>query len=103
MHFQKLFEEALQDSKRNGPRARVGEREIRVVALHYLVALKLASDRPQDEVDLQALLAKEALDYPRAREIVERHLGHFAARRLDRLARLVRRADAPADYDDGYA
>lgn len=40
------------------------------------------------------------LDYRQARDIVARHIGPYAAGRLDKFARAIARADAPADYDN---
>lgn len=51
-----------------------------------------------DLIDRRALLAKPDLDYRRARDIVHRHVGPYAARRLDKLARAAHRTDAPDDY-----
>jgi hypothetical protein len=99
--FRALFEEAIEAAEGEGPIARAGERQVPVVPIHYLVAMKVAADRPQDEADLAALLLRPELDYSRAREIVHRHVGHFAARRLDRMARLAMRPDAPPDYENG--
>jgi hypothetical protein len=96
--YRGLFEEAIASARAEGPRTRAGGREVAVVPKRYLAALKLLADRPQDEVDLGVLLADPTLDYPAARAIVERHLGAYAARRFDRLARAARRPDAPEDY-----
>jgi hypothetical protein len=101
VEYARLFEEARQAAQRDGPFARRGEREVPVVPLPYLVAMKLAADRPQDEADLARLLSMDDLDYRFARDVVYRHLGHYAARRLDRAARLAQRQDAPPDYENG--
>jgi hypothetical protein len=99
--YRALFEEAIAAAVSEGLRATVGAHRVPVVPLSYLVALKLAADRPQDEADLLALLPREDLDYRKARDVVYRHLGHFAARRLDRVARAAGRGDAPTDYENG--
>jgi hypothetical protein len=101
--YRALFEEAISAAQREGVIARAGEREAAVVPLPYLIAMKMAGDRPRDEADLAALLERADLDYRRAREVVHRHLGHFAARRLDRMARQALRADAPPDYENGHS
>lgn len=98
--YRDLFEEALAASRRSELRAKVGASEVPVVPLPYLIALKLVADRPQDEADLAKLLPRADLDYAAARDIVHRHVGLFAARRLDRLARLASRQDAPKDHSD---
>lgn len=99
--YRGLFEEAIADAKQSGQLARAGDLEIPVVSLPYLVAMKLIADRPQDEVDLGALLRIDALDYPRTRDIVRRWAGPYAAGRLDKLARAAGRTDAPRDYTAG--
>jgi hypothetical protein len=96
--YQALFEESIREARRRGPRVLVEGRELPVVPLTYLVALKLAAARAQDEADLAKILARTDLEYGEAREIVKKHLGPFAAQWLDRLARQVGRPDAPPDY-----
>ncbi len=59
--------------------------------------MKLAADRPQDEVDVQKLLETPELDDRETLRLVEKHLGLFAAGRLDKLARAAGRKDAPPD------
>ena len=98
--YKALFEEAIQAAQHAELRAKVGSREVLVIPIHYFIALKLVADRPQDEADLAKLLPRSDLDYPAAREIVHRHVGLFAARRLDRLARLASRSDAPKEHSD---
>jgi hypothetical protein len=97
--YRALFEEAIGESKARGMIIRSGAVEVPVVPLHYLVAMKLIADRPQDEADLHALLAKDQLDYRAARDVIFRIVGPYAARRLDKLARVANRKDAPPDYD----
>lgn len=99
--YRALFEEAITEAKAHGPQVRAGETVVRVTPLEYLVAMKLAADRPKDELDLEGLLANEDLRYSTCRTIVERHLGLYAARRLDRIARKVARTDVPQDYTEG--
>lgn len=96
--YRGLFEEAIQVAKEKGGLVRVGTVELPVVTLPYLVAMKLIADRPQDEIDLLALLRLDALPYKAARDVVHRWVGPYAAGRLDKLARSVGRADAPPDY-----
>jgi hypothetical protein len=67
--------------------ARVGEREVSLVSLEYLVAMKLVSGEPKDEIDVRRLLQRQELRYQDARAIVEQHLGAASANRLDALAR----------------
>ncbi|MBI2376404.1 MAG: nucleotidyl transferase AbiEii/AbiGii toxin family protein [Deltaproteobacteria bacterium] len=98
--LQPLFEEAIAAANRKGsPRARIGELEIPVVPVSYLVAMKLAAGRARDEWDVDQLLRLPTVDYGATRELVKRFLGAFAARYLDRLARAAGRKDAPRDYE----
>jgi hypothetical protein len=95
-----LFEEAIEATVRGGFVIRAGTEEVPVVPIEYLAAMKMASPRGQDEVDLEFLLKQPDLDYGLAREIVRRHLGFVVARLLDRMARRVGRTDARRDYED---
>lgn len=99
--YRSLYEEAIEAAVESGPRVRAGDQEICAVSREYLLAMKMAADRPKDELDLAVMLEDPKLDYGSARAIVETHLGPFAARRLDRLARTAGRAEAPADYAEG--
>lgn len=99
--YRDLFEEAIKEAKARGAVVRTDHHEVPVVPLAYLVAMKLIADRPQDEVDLQSMLALETLNYRETRTVVERFLGRYAVQRLDKLARLVARKDAPPDYAAG--
>jgi hypothetical protein len=98
-----LFEEAIREARRGGMIARGETREVAVVPLTYLVAMKMIADRLQDEADLEKLLNIEELDYSAARRIVLQHLGPYAAQRLDKLARAAHRKDAPPGYENGGA
>jgi hypothetical protein len=100
--YKALYEETLKAALTNGPRLRVADKLVPVVHLHYLVALKLISDRPKDEIDLNYLLAHPTLDYQLAREIVYRCVGPMPARHLDKLARLAGRLDTPKDYGEFF-
>lgn len=99
-HYEALFLEAIQAAKASSLRTLAGEVEVPVVPVPYLLAMKVAADRPQDEADVQLLLKDPALDYRAARDVVKRFIGHYAARRLDRAARANGRSDAPQEYED---
>jgi hypothetical protein len=86
-HFAGLFRDAIREALESGRKARVGEREISLVSLEYLVAMKLVSGEPKDEIDVRRLLQRQELRYQDARAIVERHLGAASANRLDALGR----------------
>lgn len=96
--YKELFEEALKAAIQYGPRATIGEYSVPVVPLPYLIALKQVAGRAQDEADLAFLLRQENLDYKSTRDIVYHHAGDFAARWLDKMARIAGRKDAPKDY-----
>ena len=53
----------------------------------WMLAMKLVSGEPNDEIDVRRLLQRAELRYGEARAIVERHLGAARANRLDALAR----------------
>ncbi|MCC7380885.1 MAG: hypothetical protein IT384_03595 [Deltaproteobacteria bacterium] len=94
-HFAPLFAEAIQEAKDANRRARVGEREIPLVSLEHLLAMKLVSGSPKDDIDARRIVGLERLVYARARSIVERHLGAASANRLDELAREAGRPELP--------
>lgn len=96
--LQALFEEAIEATVREGFVVRAGGEVVPVAPLEYLIAMKIAAPRDQDEADLAFLLGRPGLDYRRAREIVARHHGFIVARYLDRMARRVGRSDVRPDY-----
>jgi hypothetical protein len=102
-HFAALFQDAIQEAHTSGRRARIGDREVSLVALEYLVAMKLVSGEPKDEIDVRRLLQRQELHYQGARAIVEQHLGAASANRLDALAREVGRPEVarPRLYRNG--
>lgn len=95
-----LYEEAIDATQRSGFTIEAAGEQVPVVPIEYLVAMKLAAPRAQDEADLAFLLKRRELDYVRARQIVRQHLGFGVLRFLDRLAREAGRKDAPRDYDE---
>lgn len=102
-HFAALFQEAIREARTSGRRARVGDREVSLVALEYLVAMKLVSGEPKDEIDVRRLLQRGELRYKDTRAIVEQHLGAASANRLDALARDAGRPEVsrPRLYRNG--
>ncbi len=72
-----VFEEALQHGRR------VEGIPIPVVSPEYLAAMKLIGGRPKDDLDLAMLLQAGVVDVPRAREIIKRLLGTYAAQAFD--------------------
>ena len=87
VHFAALFHDAIQEALTSRRKARVGGRDVSLVALEFLLAMKLVSGEPRDEIDVRRILQRAELRYSAARDIVERHLGAASANRLDALAR----------------
>lgn len=52
----------------------------------HLVAMKMVAGRTRDTADLEFLLGAGVADPSKARTVVKKHLGPYAARELDRLA-----------------
>lgn len=69
-HFAGLFQEAIRDARASGRTARVGGYDVSLVSLEFLLAMKLVSGEPQDEVDARRILQRQELRYADAREIV---------------------------------
>ena len=102
-HFAALFRDAIQEARASGRKARVGGHEVGLVSLEFLLAMKLVSGEPKDEIDARRILQREELRYEMARDIVERHLGAASANRLDALAREAGRPEVarPRLYRNG--
>jgi len=81
---QSLFAEAISNSPSE---VVVDQYKIPVVSLEYLIAMKIVSGEPKDDSDLKLLLSLQNVNYKKAREIVEKHLGAITAERLDVFAR----------------
>lgn len=77
--FAPLYEEALAHART------VDELPAPIVAREYLAAMKMVAGRPRDAMDLEFLILRAGMDRAKARKIIKRHLGPFAARELDRL------------------
>ena len=92
-HFSALFHDAIQEARASGRKARVGAHEVSLVSLEFLLAMKLVSGEPRDEIDARRILQREELRYADVRAVVERHLGPASANRLDALAREVGRPE----------
>jgi hypothetical protein len=101
-HFAKLFADAIAEAGDAARRARVGGVEVPLVSLEHLLAMKLVSGEPRDDADVRRILQREGLDYRRARDLAERHLGPASANRLDALARETGRPEVVRRlYGDG--
>ena len=92
-HFAALFRDAIREANESGRKARVGNHDVTLVSLEFLLAMKLVSGEPKDDIDARRILQREELQYATARTIVESHLGAASANRLDALAREVGRPE----------
>lgn len=81
--YRALYEEAIVNA------VRVEDLATPIVTPEYLAAMKMAAARDRDEIDLQFLLRNRVVDIPKARKIVHRHLGPFAAQEFDRVVEEV--------------
>ncbi|MBI4263728.1 MAG: hypothetical protein HY657_05095 [Acidobacteria bacterium] len=95
-HFAALFEDAIREARTSGRKARVAGHDVSLVSMEFLLAMKLVSGEPKDEIDVRRILQREELRYGEARGIVERHLGAASANRLDALAREAGRPEVVA-------
>lgn len=59
--------------------------QVLVIPLSFLAAMKLATRRGKDEVDLWTLLQSGRLDVEATRQIIYRHMGRFARDEFDSL------------------
>jgi hypothetical protein len=101
-HFGALFADAIAEAAAAGRRARVGGVEIPLVSLEHLLAMKMVSGEPKDEIDARRILGLDRLDYPAARNLIERFLGPATANRLDALARETGRPEVSRRvYENG--
>ena len=75
--YRQLYEEALDHS------VCVEDLPLPVVTPEYLIAMKMVAGRGKDEVDLEFLVAESGADLAKAREIIKRHLGPYAADEFD--------------------
>jgi hypothetical protein len=92
-HFGSLFQEAIREANASGRKARVGGHDVSLVSLEFLLAMKLVSGDPKDDIDVRRILQREELQYAMARQIVESHLGAASSNRLDAMAREVGRPE----------
>lgn len=62
---------------------------LRVVEPEYIAAMKMAAGRGKDILDLEFLIADEAIDVVATRKIVKRFLGPYAAKEFDVMVKEV--------------
>ena len=79
-----LYEEALVRA------VELADAPMPVVRLEYLTAMKMAAGRSRDEADLEWIVLRSGIDMSRARQVIHRHLGPYAAGEFDRLAEQAR-------------
>ncbi|MBI2571376.1 MAG: hypothetical protein HYV63_30585 [Candidatus Schekmanbacteria bacterium] len=77
--YEELYNEAIAGA------VHVQELPVPLVRPEYLAAMKMAAARDRDTLDLEFLLRAGVVDVSRARQIIYRHLGPYAARELDRI------------------
>jgi hypothetical protein len=100
--FDSLYEEAIAEAERSGPRADVGGASVPVVTAEHLLAMKVVAAEDRDQADAVRLLkALPGLDLGRARAIVLRHGGPVGANLLDALGRRAGRPDARPECRNG--
>jgi hypothetical protein len=93
-HFAKLFSDAITEAVQSGRVIQSAEQEVPLVSLEYLLAMKMVSGEPKDDIDARRILSMEALQYKKAKEIIAQHLGVATANRLETWAREVGRPEA---------
>lgn len=90
--FSAVFDEALTHGRR------IEGVPIPVASPEYLAAMKLIAGRDKDELDLITLLQSGELDVPKARSVIKRLLGAYAAKDFDsRVAEAAWRASRTMD------
>lgn len=78
-----VFREALEATNES---LSIGKVELQAAPIEHVIAMKLATARPKDDLIIQALLQVEDVDWKRALNIVSRHYGAVGANRLRALA-----------------
>lgn len=61
-----------------------------VARAEYLVAMKMAANRPKDWADIEYLVTTDAFDVASARTVIREHLGPFAVDEFDAFVRAAR-------------
>jgi hypothetical protein len=71
--YQRLCREALATAQP------IADVPIPVAQPEYIAAMKMVANRKKDEADLEFLVSERKIDRDKARDIIERHLGPYAA------------------------
>ena len=77
--YRALYEEAIDRA------VKVDGLAVPLATPEYLAAMKMAAARDRDVIDLEFLLRMRAVNAAKAREIIYRHLGPYAAQEFDRV------------------
>lgn len=77
--YRALYEEAINKA------TRVEGLGVPLVLPEYLAAMKMAAARDRDALDLEFLLRARVVEQVKARQIIYRHLGPYAAQEFDRV------------------
>ena len=81
-----LFREAVSAAQVEKEMSTIGTVELLAATVEYVIAMKLATARPKDDLLIDMLLRSADFDYDRVRDIVCRHLGIASVYRLDAMA-----------------
>ncbi|MGK5093784.1 nucleotidyl transferase AbiEii/AbiGii toxin family protein [Deltaproteobacteria bacterium TL4] len=87
IQVEQLFLEALEASTQNVEID--DEIQMPVVPVEYLIAMKMVSGEPKDDIGVKHLLKNVSIDYEKAKDITVNHLGEVTGNRLDVFARDV--------------
>lgn len=81
-----LFREALRAAQESADTIEIGQVEMPAVPIEYVIAMKLATARPKDDLIIQALLHQADVSLDKALAVVSRHFGIVGTNRLKALA-----------------
>ena len=90
-----LFREAVSAAQVEKEMSTIGTVELLAAPVEYVIAMKLATARPKDDLLNDMLLRSADFDYDRVRDIVCRHLGIASVYRLDAMALRAGRVISP--------
>jgi hypothetical protein len=80
-HYRALYKDALAHA------TRMQDVPVPVVRLEHLAAMKFASGRPKDELDLAFILTETNVDVPVVKKLIHKHLGVYAVSEFEQLVR----------------
>ena len=82
--YASLYDEAIEQA------ARIRGVPVPVAKQEYLAAMKMVAGRSRDTADLEFLIASGAVSSSKARKIIRKHLGIYAADEFDRVAEEIK-------------